>query len=75
VDVESCVRGTPILWPQFNQVEKLSLDVSVADPDPDVWDLIQIRIPTLLNDSISTFLVCVRAINTFEISVASLFGS
>jgi hypothetical protein len=33
-----------------------------SDPDPDVWD--RIRINALINDSISTFLVCIKAINT-----------
>jgi hypothetical protein len=33
---------------------------SVADPDPDVWD--RIRILGLINDHISTFSVCVKAI-------------
>jgi hypothetical protein len=33
-----------------------------SDPDPDVWGLI--RIMALTNDSESTFLVCVKAINT-----------
>jgi hypothetical protein len=33
-----------------------------SDPDPDVWDRIRIR--ALINDSISTFLVCIKAINT-----------
>jgi hypothetical protein len=34
--------------------------------DPDVWDRIRflIRILAFINDSISTFLVCVKAINT-----------
>jgi hypothetical protein len=31
-----------------------------SDPDPDVWD--RIRILGLINHSISTFLVCVKAI-------------
>jgi hypothetical protein len=35
-----------------------------SDPDPDVWDRIRIRILALINDSVSTFLVCVKAINT-----------
>jgi hypothetical protein len=50
---------------------------SVADPDPDVWDRIRnrIRILALINDPISTFLVCVEAINTLGLPVASLFGS
>jgi hypothetical protein len=33
-----------------------------SDPDLEVWD--RIRILALINDSISTFLVCVKAINT-----------
>jgi hypothetical protein len=45
------------------------------DPDPDVWDRIRIRILALINDPISTFLVCVKAINTIEIYFAQLFGS
>jgi hypothetical protein len=35
---------------------------SVANPDPDAWD--RIWILTLKNDPKSTFLVCVKAINT-----------
>jgi hypothetical protein len=35
---------------------------SDPDPDPDVWDRIRIR--ALINDSISTFFVCIKAINT-----------
>jgi hypothetical protein len=42
---------------------------SVADPDPDVWDRIRIRILALVNDTISTSLVCVKAINTSSTSV------
>jgi hypothetical protein len=62
---------------------------SVADPDPvgsgpfwldpdlDVWDRIQnrIRILALINDHISTFLVCLKAKDTSGISVVLLFGS
>jgi hypothetical protein len=33
-----------------------------SDPDPDVWD--RIRILALINDSVSTFIVCVKAIYT-----------
>jgi hypothetical protein len=33
-----------------------------SDPDPDVWD--RIRIMALINDPISTFLVCVKALHT-----------
>jgi hypothetical protein len=38
-----------------------------SDPDSDVWDRIRIliRFLALINDTISTFLVCVKAINTF----------
>jgi hypothetical protein len=36
------------------------------DPDPD---------PGLKNDPISTFLVCVKAINTLGLPVAQLFSS
>jgi hypothetical protein len=39
-----------------------------SDPDPDVWDWIRIQILALLNDPISTFLKCVKAINTSNIS-------
>jgi hypothetical protein len=35
--------------------------------DPDIWD--RIRILALINDPISTFVVCVEAINTLDISV------
>jgi hypothetical protein len=35
-----------------------------SDPDPDVWERIWFRIRALINDSVSTFLVCVKAINT-----------
>jgi hypothetical protein len=37
---------------------------SDPDPDQDVWDRIRIRIRVLINDSVSTFLVCVKDINT-----------
>jgi hypothetical protein len=57
---------------------------SVADPDPesdpvgsgpfwsdpDVWDRIRIRILALINSPVSTFLVCVKAINTLGLHVA-----
>jgi hypothetical protein len=33
-----------------------------SDPDPDVWDRIRFR--ALINYSVSTFLVCIKAINT-----------
>jgi hypothetical protein len=36
--------------------------------DPDVWD--RIRILALIDDPISTFLVCVKAVNNLGISVA-----
>jgi hypothetical protein len=39
-----------------------------SDPDPDDWDWIWIRILALIKDPISTFLVCVKAINTLGIS-------
>jgi hypothetical protein len=42
---------------------------SVADPD--VWDRIRIR--ALINDSVSTFLVCVKAINTVLTGKESMF--
>jgi hypothetical protein len=50
---------------------------SDLDPNPDIWDRIQfqIRILALIYDPISTFLVYVKAINTFGISVDDLFGS
>jgi hypothetical protein len=35
-----------------------------SDPDPDVWD--RIRILALINDHISTFLVCLQAKDTQE---------
>jgi hypothetical protein len=40
--------------------------------DPDVWDRIRfrIRILALINGPISTFLVCVKAINTLGLPVA-----
>jgi hypothetical protein len=41
-----------------------------SDPDPDIWDRIRIRILALINDPISTFLVCVKAINTLGLPVA-----
>jgi hypothetical protein len=44
-----------------------------SDPDPDVWD--RIRILALINDPISTFLVCVKAINTLGLPFGKLFGS
>jgi hypothetical protein len=42
-----------------------------SDPDPDVWERIRnrIQILALISDSISTFLVCVKAINTKGIYV------
>jgi hypothetical protein len=40
------------------------------DSDPDVWDRFRIRILALINDPISTFLVCVKAINTLGLPVA-----
>jgi hypothetical protein len=42
-----------------------------SDPDPDVWDQFRIRtrILTLINDPISTILVCVKAINTLGLPV------
>jgi hypothetical protein len=43
---------------------------SDPDSDPDVWDRFRIRILALINDPISTFLVCVKAINTLELPVA-----
>jgi selenophosphate synthase len=46
---------------------------SVADPY--LFGHIQIRILALINYPISTFLVCVKAINTSAISVVKLFGS
>jgi hypothetical protein len=42
------------------------INVELVDPDPDVWG--RIRILALLNDPISTILVCVKATNTSEIS-------
>jgi hypothetical protein len=44
-----------------------------SDPDPDVWD--RIRNWALINDHISTFLVCLKAKDTSGISVVKLFGS
>jgi hypothetical protein len=41
-----------------------------SDQDLDVWDLIRIRILALINGPISTFLVCVKAINTLRLPVA-----
>jgi hypothetical protein len=42
--------------------------LSDPDTDPDVWDRIRIRfrirIRALINDFISTFLVCIKAIKT-----------
>jgi hypothetical protein len=40
--------------------------------DPDLFGRIRIR--DLINDSVSTFLVCVKAINTKGIYVFKLFG-
>jgi hypothetical protein len=50
---------------------------SVADPDPNLFGRIwiRIRILVLINDHKSTFLECVKAIDTLEISIAELFGS
>jgi hypothetical protein len=41
---------------------------SDPDPDRDVWNRIRIR--ALINDPISTFLVCVKAISTLGLTVA-----
>jgi hypothetical protein len=38
-----------------------------SDPDPDFWDRIRIRILALINVSVSTFLVRVKDMNTYEI--------
>jgi hypothetical protein len=45
---------------------------SATDPDPDLFGRIQIqiRILALVNDPLSTFLVCVKAINTLGLPVA-----
>jgi hypothetical protein len=42
--------------------------------DPDLPGRLQIWILALINNPTATFLVCVKAINTLEISVFSIFG-
>jgi hypothetical protein len=50
-----------VLW------TRIRLDPYLFDLDPGVSD--RIRILVLINDPISTFLVCLKAINTLEITV------
>jgi hypothetical protein len=62
---------------EFHDFEALGFFI-VGDPDPvgsgpfwsdpDFWD--RIRILALIDDPISTFLVCVKAVNNLGISVA-----
>jgi hypothetical protein len=70
------------LWPLTGQPEQRSILIGCSmqcsgaepvcsDPDPDLWD----RILAVINESISTLLVCVKTINTLGITVAKLFDS
>jgi hypothetical protein len=68
------IRNVSILFDIYGQCCGSGPFWSDLDPDPDVWYRIQIRILALINDPISTFLVCVhKSHNYFRITCRLTF--
>jgi hypothetical protein len=52
-------KSHTVLYCSVADLDPVGSGLFLSDPDPDVWGVL-----ALINDSVSTFLVCEKAINT-----------